>query len=468
MRILAIDQGTTSTRGLVFSDDAAPRIVASIRHRQYYPQPGWVEHDPLEILASVRACMAAAGAVDAIGIANQGESCLAWDAITLQPLSPIIVWQDRRTDDVVGRLKSSGHAQQIAALSGLPLDSYFSATKLAWLLANQADARAAWHAGRLRLGTTDVFLLNHLAGTHATDPTTASRTGLMNIASCNWDEALCDIFGVPVECLAPIRPTTGPFGDIDGIPVRASVVDQQAALFGHGCRHAGEAKMTFGTGGFALALAGDCPVADAGRLTSTVAWQTGAETRYAVEGGVYDAGAAVEWAMRIGLLDDPAELHAFDEAPAISRGLVFIPALSGLACPQWNRGASGLWIGMTTATTRRDLQQSILEGVALQTCEVIAELQARVGLGDVLRVDGGLSASDYFLRFLAGASGKTIVRSANTELTAYGCALLCGLPRPASGGDGERFEPARHEGYSDWIEHYRRGCGFSASWNHGL
>jgi glycerol kinase len=468
MRVLAIDQGTTSTRGLVFSDSAPPRVAASIRHRQYYPQPGWVEHDPRDILANVKACIAAAGRVDAIGIANQGESCLAWDAVTLDPLSLIIVWQDRRTEDIIQRLKAEGAEPKVAALSGLPLDSYFSATKLAWLLDHSPDARTARRAGRLRLGTTDTFLLNHLTGANATDPTTASRTGLMNIASCSWDEALCDIFGVPIECLAPIRSTTGPFGDIDGTPVLASIVDQQAALFGHGCRHAGEAKITFGTGGFALALAGDRPAAGAGRLTSTVAWQTATETRYAVEGGVYDAGAAVEWATRIGLLDDPAELRTFDEPPAISRGLAFVPALSGLACPQWDRGASGLWIGMTTATTRRDLQQSILEGVALQTCEVIAELQARVGLGDVLCVDGGLSASDYFLRFLADVAGKTIVRSASTELTAYGCALLCGLPRPASGGEGDRFEPARHDGYSDWIEHYRRGCGFSASWNHGL
>jgi len=273
---------------------------------------------------------------------------------------------------------------------------------------------------------------------------------------------------VPIECLAPIRPTTGPFGDIGGTPVRASVVDQQAALFGHGCRHAGDAKITFGTGGFALALAGDRPIADAGRLTSTVAWQTASQTRYAVEAGVYDAGAAVEWAMRIGLLDDPAELHAFDEPPAISRGLAFIPALSGLACPQWDRGASGLWIGMTTATTRRDMQQAILEGVALQTCEIIAELQTRLGLGDVLCADGGLSASDYFLRFLANVAGKTIVRSASTELTAYGCALLAGLEHAAPCEEGSRFEPAHQGECRDWIEAYRRACAFSAEWKKGL
>ncbi len=209
-------------------------------------------------------------------------------------------------------------------------------------------------------------------------------------------------------------------------------------------------------------------MAGAGRLTSTVAWQTAKETRYAVEGGVYDAGAAVEWATRIGLLDDPAELRTFDEPPAISRGLAFVPALSGLACPQWDRGATGLWIGMTTATTRRDLQQSILEGVALQTCEVIAELQARVGLGDVLCVDGGLSASDYFLRFLADVAGKTIVRSASTELTAYGCALLAGLKPESPLEEGCRFEPAHSDERREWIARYRRGCGFSGDWKKGL
>jgi len=459
MRVLGIDQGTTSTRAHLFDGDAAPVPMASVRHRQIYPQPGWVEHDPLEILRNVRQCLDKAGRVDAVGLANQGESCLAWDGQSLQPLSPIIVWQDQRADALVQRLKAKGLEDETRRLSGLPLDCYFSAAKYAWLLAENPEVRAAFSAGRLRLGTTDTFLLQHLVGLHATDPTTASRTGLMNLATLSWDARLCEIFGVPTEVLAPIRPSAGAFGVYRSSPICASIVDQQAALFGHGCTQPGDAKITFGTGAFALALAGDtAPVPDASGLISTLAWQTQAQTRYALEGGVYDAGATVEWATRIGLLGDASELRDFAEEPAIGRGLVFVPALSGLACPQWDRTARGQWIGMTTATTRRDLQQSILEGVALQTREVIEAMGRRIALGDVLRVDGGLSASNYFLRFLAGLTGKTILRSANADLTAYGCAILAGLPAgaPASPLAENIFQGSMtQDNRDDWIARYR-------------
>lgn len=427
MRILAIDQGTTSTRAVLFDGDAPPHLAAAMRHRQIYPHPGWVEHDPLELLANVEACIAAGGAVDAIGLANQGESCLAWDAETLEPLSPVIVWQDSRTADAIERIRAAGLENAIRARSGLPLDCYFSAAKLAWIVAHETRAQRALRDGRLRLGTTDSFLLERLTGVFATDPTTASRTALMNLASLSWDPMLCAAFGVPQETLAPIRPTTAGFGAYRGTPVTASVVDQQAALHGHRRHRSGDAKITFGTGAFALAVADVTPpVASGDGLIATVAWQTAGETRYALEGGVYDAGAAIEWAMRIGLLSDPGELRAFDAPPAIDRGLLFVPALSGLACPHWRRDARGLWSGMTTATSRSDMHQSLLEGIALQTAEVVAALDRRVGLGDTIAVDGGLSASDYFLQFLADATGRTIVRSGSMELTALGCAMLAG------------------------------------------
>jgi glycerol kinase len=427
MRVVAIDQGTTSTRALVFEDDAPPRVVASLRHRQIYPQPGWVEHDPRELLANVIQCLAAAGPVNAIGIANQGESCLAWDAVTLRPLSPVIVWQDRRTFDLIEQLKAAGLGPDVATRAGVPLDCYFSASKLAWILEHSLDARASRQSGALRLGTTDTFLLECLTRTHATDATTASRTSLMNLATLAWDSSLCEAFDVPIEALAPILPTTGPFGEYHGVPIRASVVDQQAALFGHGCRIVGDAKMTFGTGAFALALTGPTPpTANTAGMTSTVAWRTDTEIQYALEGGVYDAGAAIEWAMRIGMLESPVELHTFDAPAAIARGLVFVPALSGLGCPQWSRTAGGLWSGMNAATTRRDLQQSLLEGIALQAQRVIAAIDQVISLGDVLSVDGGLSSSEYFLQFLADVTKKTINQSSSTELTAYGCALLAG------------------------------------------
>ncbi len=267
------------------------------------------------------------------------------------------------------------------------------------------------------------------------------------------------MFGIPPEFLAPILPSAGPLGDYKSSPFCASIVDQQAAPYGHGCTEVGDAKITFGTGAFALAVAGDAaPLPDESGLTCTVAWQTREHTRDALEGSVYDAGAAVEWAMRIGLLADPAELFDFSETAAIWRGLVFVPALPGLGCPQWDRSACARWSGMTTATTQRDLQQSILEGIAVQTREVMEALDRRVTLGDVLRVDGGLSASNYFLRFLAGLTGKTIHRTANAELAAYGCARLAGLPWIPPGParaevsftgtmtDSDRFS---------WIGHYR-------------
>ncbi len=427
MRVLAIDQGTTSTRALVFDGDAPPRLAAAVRHRQIYPRPGWVEHDPLELLANVEACLAASGPVDAIGLANQGESCLAWDAETLAPLSPVIVWQDSRTVDAIEQIRAAGLEDRVRARSGLPLDCYFAAAKLAWIVEHEPAAQRALGDGRLRLGTTDSFLIERLTGVSATDPTTASRTALMNLASLTWDPVLCATFGVPPATLAPIRPTTAGFGAYRGTPLVASVVDQQAALHGHRGHRSGDAKITFGTGAFALAVAGvTAPEALPDGLIATVAWATATETRYALEGGVYDAGAAIEWAMRIGLVSDPAELGAFDAAPAIDRGLVFIPALSGLSCPQWRRDARGLWSGMTTATTRRDLHQSLLEGIALQTAAMIAALDRRVGLAATIAVDGGLSASDYFLQFLADVTGRTIVRCGGVEVTALGCAMLAG------------------------------------------
>jgi glycerol kinase len=466
MRVLAIDQGTTSTRAFVFEGDAAPNSVASFRHRQIYPRPGWVEHDPLEILQHIKTCLEAAGPVDAVGIANQGESCLAWDAVTREPLSPIIVWQDRRTDSAIARLKADGAERLVRGLSGLPLESYFSASKFSWLLQNNLQVSAALREGRLRLGTTDSFFLDCLTGVYATDATTASRTGLMTLSTLTWDETLCKLFGVPPDILAPIRPTANHFGRYGKTPISASVVDQQASLFGHGCRNPGDAKITFGTGAFALALTGDtAPAPGVDGLIATLAWKTGSfGMSYAVEGGIYDAGAALEWGKRIGLINDFSELDELADPPAIGRGLVFVPALSGLACPQWDRAASGVWLGMTTATTRRDLQQSMLEGVALQTSEVIKALDKRVGLGEILRVDGGLSASRYFLQFLADASGKKILRSENAELTAYGCALLAGAPPriDSPAGQADAFEASvSQDKRQDWIDRYRKACAVS-------
>lgn len=435
MRIAAVDQGTTSTRVLVV-DGGAARIAHAVRHGQHHPQPGWVEHDPLELLANVEACVAAAGPVVALGLDNQGESCLAWDAATGAPLSPVIVWQDNRTGVVIEGLRAAGAEAVTLERAGLPLDPYFSAAKLAWILARLEPAQRR----RVRLGTTDAWFLDRLTGTFATDVTTASRTSLMNLATCCWDDELCRLFGVPIECLPEIRPTVGGFGGIGGVPLTAAVVDQQAALYGHGCRVPGDAKVTFGTGAFALAVTGAEIVRAPERgLLPTVAWQRDGATVYAVDGGVYDAGSAVEWAGRLGLFTELSELDAFAAPPAIGRGLAFVPALSGLACPHWDRSAAALWIGMSAGTSRADLCQALLEGIALRTAEVVAAIGERVALGDTLSVDGGLARSGYFVQFLADVTGRTIVRPGLDELTAFGCAALAAagigitLARPEQG-----------------------------------
>lgn len=425
MAIVAIDQGTTSTRALRVEDDGSARIVHGIKHHQHLGADGRVEHDPEELIVHIRACLAAAGKVDAIGIDNQGESCLAWDAETGRAISPVIVWQDSRTAAEIERLKASGAEAETLARAGLPLDAYFSATKLRWLLDHVPEAKDLLKQKRLRLGTTDAFFLQRLTGICATDSSTASRTSLMNLASCTWDPVLCDLFGVPIETLPEIRSTVGDFGTIEGISVTASMVDQQAALYGHGCRKAGDAKITFGTGAFALVVTGGEILRrpDQG-LLPTLAWQIGAERVYAVDGGVYNAGSAIDWLLKLGLVPNIDALNNFTAAPAIERGLVFVPALSGLACPHWDRAAAGMWLGMGLETSASDLAQAVVEGIALRTAEVIAAMAANVAIGGRISVDGGLSRNPYFRRFLANALGRDLVTRAFDELTAFGCAAL--------------------------------------------
>jgi glycerol kinase len=431
---LALDQGTTSTRALRITSDGDADIVFAAAHKQNFIGTDRVEHDPEELVANLRAALSAAGPVTAIGLSNQGESCLAWDRVDGTPLSPVIVWQDRRT---ASQIASVSHLEdQVKSLSGLPLSPYFSAGKLAWLLNNNERVKAARQAGRLMLGTTDAFFLQRLTGQAATDITTASRTALMNIATGQWDSRLCAIFGVPLDCLPPILPTVGDFGAIDGTPVTASVVDQQAALYGHGCRAAGDTKITFGTGAFALSLTGShLPLAGQDGLLPTVAWSIRGQTTYATDGGVHAAGAAVDWAQRIGLLTDRAELNSFEADAAIDRGLAFVPALAGLGSPHWDETAAGLFIGMTGATTRKDMQQALVEGIALRASEII---RAMLPKRETVRisVDGGVSRSRYLCQFLADTTGCSIVIPSVDELTAFGtaqlaaCALDETLPTP--------------------------------------
>ncbi|HWA50916.1 MAG TPA: FGGY family carbohydrate kinase [Dongiaceae bacterium] len=423
---LAIDQGTTGTKAHLLRDDGAFETLKGFEHKQIYPQTGWVEHDPEELIAHLEASRAQAKDISAIGIANQGETVIAWDAKTKRPIHNAIVWQDARTSDVTERLKADGAEEVTLKLAGLPLDPYFSANKLRWLLDHVPEARTLRREGRLRFGTSDSYFLDRLAGSFATDVTTASRTSLMNLETLQWDQRLADLFGVPIECLPEIRPTTGSFGRIGGVPISASLVDQQAALFGHGCRRTGDAKITFGTGAFALAVAGDSVPRDtASGLESTLAWKLGdAPCAYALQGGIYNAASAVNWARSLGLFDEYAEIDAFAATPAIGRGLVFVPALSGLSAPYWDRRAAGLWLGMGLDTTKADLMQALLEGIALLAGTVMAAIDKLSPLGSTLSVDGGLSRNRYFTQFLAEALDKRIRVPASAELTGLGAAQL--------------------------------------------
>lgn len=430
MAVLAIDQGTTSTRALLLDEAGESRVIKVLEHQQFYPRPGWVEHDPEEIVANIRACMSAAQNLQAIGIDNQGESCLAWDAQSKKAISPIIVWQDNRSQGELEKLGAQGAAALVMARAGLPLDAYFSASKLGWILENIPAAKTLHKKGRLRLGTTDAFFLDRLSGRFVTDITTASRTSLLNLERGAWDPELCALFGVPIECLPTIVPSMGDFGVVDinaqKIPIRASLVDQQASLYGHGCRNAGDAKITFGTGAFALAITGDkiCLAPERG-LLPTVAWQKpNSPPVYALDGGVYCAGSAVNWARGIGLFKDYAQINQFGGASAIARGLVFVPALAGLACPHWDRRAAGLWIGLGLATGALDMMQSLLEGIAFRAAEVIAAMGDFVTLGSALSIDGGLSANPYFCQFLADLLQREVKVQQAVELTALGTALL--------------------------------------------
>ncbi|KFB09306.1 FGGY family carbohydrate kinase [Nitratireductor basaltis] len=432
MRLAGIDQGTTSTRALATRADGSIEVVHSASHKQYYPRDGWVEHDPEELIANIRKCADAVSDADALGIDNQGESCIAWDARSKEALSPVIVWQDSRTLQALERLREDGFEAETLERAGLPMDPYFSASKLGWIVNNVPAAREARKNGTLRLGTTDAFFLDRLTGTFATDVSTASRTSLMNLRTLEWDPVLCDLFGVPIECLPPIRSTTGDFGALGTaaghLPVTASVVDQQAALYGFGCRQKGDAKITFGTGAFALMVTGEEIIRrpDLG-LLPTVGWQLqGSDAVYALDGGVFTASAAVNWAKSLGLFSDFAKIDTFGNNSAAEGGLFFVPALAGLGCPYWQPRARGLWSGLSLEHGPDVMVQSILEGVALRSCQVMEAMDRCVPLAHGICIDGGMSRNTYFTQFLADVSGRTISPAIMPEVTGLGTICLAG------------------------------------------
>lgn len=427
MRVAGIDQGTTSTKGLIVEGTTLTPL-RQLRHDQRFPQPGWVEQDAEELLANVRTCIDAAAArgARAVGLANQGETVVAWDRHTGRPLAPAIVWQDQRTSEAVSKLARSGAAEEVARIAGLPLESYFSASKLRWLLDHTDNARELARRGRLGLGTSDSYFIERLTGRYATDPTTASRTSLMNLSTCQWEPSLCELFGVPLDALPEIADDAQPFGDIEtsqgSVALLSSMVDQVAALYGHGCRTAGDGKVTVGTGAFALIVTkeGRLGPLPAGSIPTPL-WRSDNGRAYAADGGVYSAASAVDWLARLGISERIEDLDPRTPAAA-TRGLMFVPALVGLAFPHWDRTAAGLFIGLDSATVREDLLKAVLEGVAFRVAELLDGLA--FANDAIVPIDGGLCRSPYFTQFLAGISGRALRLRARVEVTALGIAQM--------------------------------------------
>lgn len=429
-RYAAIDQGTTGTRVVVFGEDGKHFSPAAIAHKQLTPNPGWVEHDPMEILRNIRSCLNHCGVVDAIGLAHQGESIVAWDAKSGRPLYNAIIWQDQRTESVIRKMRAEGLEERVRSKTGLPLDTYFSASKFGWIMRNVPGARELLKRGNLRLGTMDAFFMFHLCGTHVTDYNSASRTSLFNIHSLEWDTELCSLFGVPIEALPEVRDNVSHFGDVryesTSAPLTACIVDQFAGTYGHGCREPGQMKITFGTGAFLQSITGpEVPDAKGSGLLPTLCWKMPNEKPvYGLDGGVYNAASAINWAGKIGLFSEIEEFSDFPEEPAIARGLAFVPALSGLGCPYWDRSAAGVWAGLSLETERKDMLQSILEGIAVRSAEVIFAMDKVEPIGETISIDGGLSSNTYFKEFLATLIQKRIISPVNREITAQGVALL--------------------------------------------
>ena len=442
--VLALDAGTTSVRAILFDHDGLPCEVAQREIRQFYPQPGWVEHDPEEIQSSQFAVAVEVverrhlhpSDIAAIGITNQRETTILWDRATGEPLHRAIVWQDRRTAGHCDALRAAGHDVLLAERTGLVLDAYFSATKLAWLLDHVPDARARAEAGELAFGTVDTWLLWHLTGgLHLTDASNAARTMLYNLHTGAWDDDLLALFGIPRSVLPEVRPSSEVYGEVTteprlrGIPVASLAGDQQSALFGQLCVRPGLVKNTYGTGCFMLQHTGPTPIASTNRLLTTVAWQFGERREYALEGSVFIGGAVVQW-LRDGLhlVDSAAELDALASTVPDSGGVVLVPAFAGLGAPHWDPYARGTIVGLTQDTTAAHLARAALEAIAFQSADLLDAMRADTGTAPAeLRVDGGACRSAPLMQFQADLLSVPVVRPEVTETTALGAAYLAGL-----------------------------------------
>ncbi len=443
--ILVIDQGTTSTRSVLFDDQARRVAIAQVEFAQHYPAHGWVEHDPEDIwrdtVATARDAIAKSGVaaydIAAIGITNQRETAVVWDRATGEPIHPAIVWQDRRGAGQCSGLRAAGAEELIRSRTGLLIDPYFSATKIAWMLDNVAGARARAERGDLAFGTIDSFLLWRLTGgkVHATDVTNASRTMLFDIHRSAWDEELCRLIGVPTAMLPEVHDNAYVYGTTDAslfgaaIPIAGMAGDQQAALFGQACFERGAAKSTYGTGCFMLLNTGDQAVGSKHRLLTTPAYRLNGGTTYALEGSIFVAGAAVKWLRDgLGIITHASQTNDMATKVENSHGVYMVPAFVGLGAPYWDPDARGAIHGLTLDTTAAHLARAALEAVAYQTLDLAEAMVADGGhRPQVLRVDGGMAANDWLCGFLADLTGMAVERPADLETTARGAAFHAGL-----------------------------------------
>jgi glycerol kinase len=446
--ILALDQGTTSSRAILFDRQGQVASTAQQEYPQHFPQPGWVEHDPLDIWHSQLACARQvlrqsgidAQQVAAIGIANQRETTVVWDRRSGAPLCHAIVWQDRRTAGICDDLRAAGHAPLIARKTGLELDAYFSATKLQWLLTNVPGARTRAERGELAFGTVDSWLTYQLCGRHVTDVSNAARTMLFNINSLRWDPELLDLFGIPASMLPEVVPSSGQVGVTDAalfgraIPIAGIAGDQQAATFGQACHRRGMVKNTYGTGCFMLMHAGESPPQSHNRLLATVGWTIGTRTAsphtdYLLEGSVFMGGATVQWLRDgLGIIQQSSDVEALAQSVPDSGGVMLVPAFVGLGAPHWDAYARGTIVGMTRGTTAAHIARAAVEAIAYQSAELLAAMQkdAACAVHEV-RADGGAARNDLLMQFQADLLGVPVIRPRVTETTALGAAYLAGL-----------------------------------------
>ncbi|MFL5739519.1 MAG: glycerol kinase GlpK [Flavisolibacter sp.] len=490
--IMALDQGTTSSRTIVFDRQGNIVSLAQKEFQQIFPQPGWVEHDPLEIWSSqvstATEAIVKAGLtpsrIAGIGITNQRETTVVWDRETGKPLYNAIVWQDRRTSAYCDQLKAQGYEKKIQEKTGLIIDAYFSATKIKWILDNVSGARQKALQGKVLFGTIDSWLLWNLTGgaVHATDVTNASRTMIYNIGKLEWDEELLRLFDIPRAMLPDVRSSSERYGETAGqilaakIPVAGIAGDQQAALFGQMCIRDGMVKNTYGTGCFMLMNVGNKPVLSKNNLVTTIAWQIGDRVSYALEGSIFIGGAVVQWLRdSLGIISSSSEVEALAKKVEDNGGVYLVPAFAGLGAPHWDQHARGTIVGLTRGSTAAHIARAALESIALQTMDVLKAMEADAGVAiKELRVDGGATADDLLMQIQSSILGAKVIRPKITETTAMGAAYLAGLATGFWSDISEiekqwkverEFEPDKKMNTGQLVQQWQRAVRAARAWS---